>query len=230
MVRDGRQTAAGRSVLTILTAFGVLAGAALAGAAPAGAVPLGKRVAPGVTYRQFDISVAAGRTRGHLLTVDLNNPHVRLDLLYPGAVAARAAVSKLADSAGAVAGVNGDFFNITETQHPGVEATGATVGPAIADEQVLKAAVPTGQRFGPALPPGTTTTDVFGVGTDRRPRSPAPSPRPRGGSRSRASTSTRCRRIPSAPSPHAGAVPHGCARSAARTRTGLRRAARTPMR
>ncbi|MGW2745603.1 phosphodiester glycosidase family protein [Streptomyces sp. NPDC001450] len=147
-----------------------MAGAALAGAAPAGAVPLGRRVAPGVTYRQFDIEEAAGTAHAHLLTIDLNNPHVRLDLLYPGSVAARATVSELADSAGAVAGVNGDFFNISETQHPGVEATGATVGPAIADGQVLKAAVPKGQRFGPSLPPGTTTTDVLGVGTDGRAR------------------------------------------------------------
>ncbi|MEU1403005.1 phosphodiester glycosidase family protein [Streptomyces sp. NPDC005728] len=170
MARDRQQTAAGRSVLTVLTAFGVLAGAALAGAAPAGAVALDRRIAPGVTYRQFDIAAAAGEAHAHLLTVDLNNPHVRLDLLYPGTVAARATVSKLADSAGAVAGVNGDFFNITETQHPGVEATGATVGPAIAGGQVLKAAVPKGQRFGPSLPPGTTTQDVFGVGTDHRAR------------------------------------------------------------
>ncbi|MFF7974951.1 phosphodiester glycosidase family protein [Streptomyces sp. NPDC007905] len=146
----------------------MLAGAALTGAAPAGAVPLGRRIAPGVTYRQFDVDAAAGKAHAHLLTVDLANPHVRLDLLYPGAVAARATVSKLADAAGAVAGVNGDFFNITETQHPGVEATGASVGPAIAGGQVLKAAVPKGQRFGPALPPGTTTRDVLGVGTDRR--------------------------------------------------------------
>ncbi|GGV23615.1 hypothetical protein GCM10010260_75030 [Streptomyces filipinensis] len=157
-------------VLTVVTAFGVLAGAALAGAAPAGAVAAGKRIAPGVTYRQFDVEAGAGKAHAHLLTVDLANPHVRVGLLYPGVVAARATVSRLADSAGAVAGVNGDFFNITETQHPGVEATGASVGPAIADGQVLKAAVPTGQRFGPALPPGTNTRDVFGVGTDRRAR------------------------------------------------------------
>ncbi|EST20733.1 phosphodiester glycosidase family protein [Streptomyces roseochromogenus] len=148
----------------------MLAGAALAGAAPAGAVPDGKRIAPGVTYRQFDVDASAGPAHAHLLTVDLANPHVRVDLLHPGAVAARATVSAMADSAGAVAGVNGDFFNITETQHPGVEATGASVGPAIADGQVLKAAVPNGQRFGPSLPPGTTTEDVFGVGTDRRAR------------------------------------------------------------
>ncbi|GAA3115283.1 hypothetical protein GCM10017687_30650 [Streptomyces echinatus] len=30
--------------------------------------------------------------------------------------------------------------------------------------------MPTGQRFGPTLPPGTNTLDVFGVGTDRRAR------------------------------------------------------------
>nr|WP_318206136.1 phosphodiester glycosidase family protein [Streptomyces sp. SCL15-4] len=148
----------------------MLAGAALAGAAPAGAAPAGRRIAPGVTYRQFDVDAAKGTARVHLLTVDLGNPHVRVDLLYPGTVAARATVSRLADSAGAVAGVNGDFFHITETQHPGVDATGAPVGPAVANGQVLKAAVPKGQRFGPALPPGTDTREVLGVGTDRRAR------------------------------------------------------------
>jgi hypothetical protein len=142
----------------------------VAGAAPAGAAPAGQRIAPGVTYRQFDVRTAAGTAHDHLLTIDLADPHVRVGLLHPGAVAARATVSRLADSAGAVAGVNGDFFDITEAQHPGVEATGASVGPAVADGQVLKAAVPDGQRFGPALPPGTDTRDVFGVGTDRRAR------------------------------------------------------------
>ncbi|MCH5674460.1 phosphodiester glycosidase family protein [Streptomyces gilvus] len=159
-----------RSVLALLTAFGALAGAALVGAAPAGAVPAGTVVAKGVTYRQFDIQGAKGRTRAHLVTVDLRDTHVRLDLLYPGAVAARAPVSRLADAQGAVAGVNGDFFNIAETQHPGVEATGSTDGPAIAHGRPLKASVPDGQRFGPALPPGTITGDVLGVGTDRRAR------------------------------------------------------------
>lgn len=170
MTRRRRRSAAGRAVLTVVTAWGVLAGAALTGAAPADAAPAGRRIAPGVTYRQFDVDAAAGTAHAHLLTVDLDDPHVRVDLLHPGAVAARATVSRLADSAGATAGVNGDFFNITETQHPGVEATGAPVGPAVADGQVLKAAVPKGQRFGPALPPGTNTQEVFGVGTDRRAR------------------------------------------------------------
>ncbi|MFF4308615.1 phosphodiester glycosidase family protein [Streptomyces sp. 900105755] len=148
----------------------MLAGAALVGAAPAGAASGAGRIASGVAYRQFDLPAAKGTVHVHLLTVDLTDPHVRVDLLSPGAVAARSRVSTMADAAGAVAGVNGDFFNINETQHPGVEATGASVGPAIAHGRVLKSAVPTAQRFGPSLPPGTGTTDVFGVGVDRRAR------------------------------------------------------------
>ncbi|MGW7424689.1 phosphodiester glycosidase family protein [Streptomyces sp. NPDC054813] len=148
----------------------MLAGAALTGAAPAGAVSDTGQIASGVTYRQFDVPAAKGTVHAHLLTVDLTDRHVHVDLLEPGAVAARSPVSTMADTVGAVAGVNGDFFNITETQHPGVEATGASVGPAIAHGRLLKGAVPTAQRFGPALPPGTDTTDVLGVGVDRRAR------------------------------------------------------------
>ncbi|CCK31770.1 secreted protein [Streptomyces davaonensis JCM 4913] len=169
MTERQRRFTAARTALTLFTALGSLAGTALVGAAPASGVP-GGRIAPGVTYEQFDIQGAQGTAHGHLLRVDLTDPHVTLDLLYPGQVAARDTVSRLADTRGAVAGVNGDFFNITETQHPGVEVTGASVGPAVASGRTLKAAVPNGQRFGPALPPGTSTEDVLGMGVDRRAR------------------------------------------------------------
>lgn len=159
-----------RVVLTALLAWSALAGAALAGAAPAGAAPDARRVAPGVQYSEFDISAAHGVTRAHLVTVDLRDPRVRVDLLHPRAVAARATVSQLVGAQRAVAGINGDFFNITETQHPWVPATGSAVGPAVASGHALKAAVPRGQRFGPALPSGTSTEDVLGVGTDRTAR------------------------------------------------------------
>ncbi|MCF1594081.1 phosphodiester glycosidase family protein [Streptomyces muensis] len=169
MTRRQKRFGAARAAFTLLTALGALAGAALVGAAPAGAAQ-GTPIAPGVTYEEFDIPAAKGTTHAHVLTVDLRDPRVRLDLLHPGAVAARATVSRQATAQGAVAGVNGDFFNISETQHPGVQATGASVGPAVARGRALKAAVPNGQRFGPALPPGTSTEDVFGVGVDRRAR------------------------------------------------------------
>ncbi|MBO1330347.1 phosphodiester glycosidase family protein [Streptomyces sp. VRA16 Mangrove soil] len=163
-IRGGRTR-----LLAALGVAGLLAGTALTGAAPASAAS-GTEVAPGVTYTEFDIPAAKGTAHAHVLTVDLRDPHVRVDLLHPGAVGARATVSAMADAGGAVGGVNGDFFNITESQHPGVEATGAAVGPAIASGHTLKAAVPDGQRFGPALPPGTSTRDVLGVGVDRRAR------------------------------------------------------------
>ncbi|MFD9188669.1 phosphodiester glycosidase family protein [Streptomyces phaeochromogenes] len=170
-----RRTGRLRTALTVVAAWSALAGAALGGAAPASGAPDGgppgfHRLAPGVRYTEFDIPASKGVAHAHVLSVDLRNPRVSVDLLHPGAVAARAPVSRLADAQGAVAGVNGDFFNITETQHPGVEATGASVGPAIAGGRTLKAAVPDGQRFGPALPPGTSTRDVLGVGTDHRAR------------------------------------------------------------
>lgn len=160
-----------RTVLGLLVAWGVLATTGLVAAAPTAAGERAwTRLAPGVRYRQFDIAASKGPARAHLLTVDLHDPRVSVGLLYPGAVGARATLSTLAGGRGAVGGVNGDFFNITETQHPGVEATGASVGPAIADGRELKAAVPDGQRFGPVLPPGTSTREVIGVDGEHRAR------------------------------------------------------------
>ncbi|MFC8090011.1 phosphodiester glycosidase family protein [Streptomyces sp. NPDC057301] len=169
MTRRQKRFGTARAALTLLTALSALAGTALVGAAPAGAAQ-GTPVGPGVSYDEFDIAAARGTAHAHVLTIDLRNPRVRLDLLHPGAVAARATISEQATAQGAVAGVNGDFFNISEVQHPGVQATGASVGPAVARGQALKGAVPNGQRFGPPLPPGTSTEDVFGLGVDRRAR------------------------------------------------------------
>ncbi|MBE1484415.1 phosphodiester glycosidase family protein [Plantactinospora soyae] len=136
-------------------------------AAPGALVP--GALAPGVTYREFSRATAGGTVPGHLVEVDLRNPLVTVDLLTPGAVAARAPISQQANNRRAVAAVNGDFFNISNVQ-AGVEVTGSAVGPAIAGRDDLKAAVPNGQRFGPGLPPGTSTSDVLGVGVDRRGR------------------------------------------------------------
>ncbi|WP_055523866.1 phosphodiester glycosidase family protein [Streptomyces graminilatus] len=169
-MRGSGRFGTGRAAVTAVGVLAALAGASLTGAAPASGAPRAVRIAPGVSYAQFDILAARGVTHAHLLSVDLGNARVRVNLLHPGAVAARATVSRLADAKGAVAAVNGDFFNISEVQHPGVPATGASVGPAIASGAVLKAAVPNGQRFGPSMPPGVTTRAVLGVGIDRRAR------------------------------------------------------------
>ncbi|WP_338678066.1 phosphodiester glycosidase family protein [Streptomyces sp. SCSIO 30461] len=164
-----------RVVLSAVLAGGALVAPGPAAAAPATPAPTAKtsagvRLAPGVVYRRFDIATRSGPARAHLLTVDLRDPRVSVGLLYPGDVGARARLSSLADARKAVGGVNGDFFNIVESQHPGGEATGAPVGPAITGGRHLKAAVPDGQRFGPVLPPGTSTREVLGIGEDGRAR------------------------------------------------------------
>ncbi|MPZ17375.1 MAG: phosphodiester glycosidase family protein [Luteitalea sp.] len=126
----------------------------------------GQWLAPGVTYESLDVTTPRGTARAHIVEADLWNRRVLVDLLYPGVVAERQPLSDMADERHAVAGVNGDFFNISVTQ-PDVVPTDAPVGPAKATGMSLKAAVPTSQRFGPSLPPGTTVEDVLGVGADR---------------------------------------------------------------
>ena len=110
-----------------------------------------------------------GAAHAHVVSVDLSHPKVSVNLLFPGDVAQRLPLSAMANERQAVAGVNGDFFNISNTQ-PGVAPTDAPVGPAIASLLHLKGAVPTAQRFGPSLPAGATVEDVIGVGVDRKGR------------------------------------------------------------
>ena len=111
---------------------------------------------PGVVQRDFTTTGVAGEVMGHLVQVELLNPAVSTDLLTPGAVAARVPLAAMADARDAVAGINGDFFDI--------EGTGAAFGPAVAGSLPLQSAVPAGRRLAPPLPPGTTADAVFGVG------------------------------------------------------------------
>jgi hypothetical protein len=166
--RLGRWAVPAATVLAAVVAAGatpVVGNAAVSGLTYGPSV----RVAAGVGYQTFQLSAAAGHVRGYLVSADLRDPRVRVGLLHPDSVGERAAVSAMADAQHAVAGVNGDFFNISE-EHAGVTPTGSSDGPEIADGRDLKAAVPNSQRFGPGLPAGTSTRDVIGVGLDRRAR------------------------------------------------------------
>jgi hypothetical protein len=141
-------------------------------ASPAGAAMMTstRPLAAGVDLSTFRVSTATGTAGGDLVTVNLAEPGVSVGLLHPASVAAREQVSAMTADAHAVAGINADFFNIDESQHPGVAATGSSDGPEISAGQPLKAAVPDAQRFGPGLAPGTSTRDVVGLGTDGRAR------------------------------------------------------------
>lgn len=166
-----------RSVIPIVLVAGALVGpAGVAESASAGPfMQVGvqgtgnEQVARGVEFSSFVVSTAHGKAAVYLVTADLRDPNVGLNLLHPDAVAQSEQVSRMMLAQQAVAGTNGDFFNISET-HAGVPPTFSSDGPEVADGIALKANVPDGQGFGPALPPGTTTGDVFGMGADRRMR------------------------------------------------------------
>lgn len=164
-LRCGRRTP---TAVAVAALFVLVAPANGAVAGPRFADPT--QPAPGVRYETFSAPTSHGTAHGHLLTVDLDDARVKVELLRPGTggtvTGTRAPVSRLADARGAIAAVNGDFFDIAEDEHPTVRPTGSTVGPAVADGRPLKAAVPDGQRFGPALAPGTTDGDVLSIGTD----------------------------------------------------------------
>ncbi|SHK87491.1 Predicted protein [Pseudonocardia thermophila] len=115
-------------------------------------------VAPGVSHREFTTTAAAKQVVGDLVQVDMTVPNVRIDLLTAGKIAATKPVQEMADAAGAVAGINGDFFDIS--------ATGAPTGPAVQSGRPLKAAVPQGRRAAPAVP-GAEMDYAYAIGVDR---------------------------------------------------------------
>ena len=70
--------------------------------------PLG----PGITLRHLKTVDATGWYDQQVLTADLSNAAVKSDSLWAGKVAQGGPLSEAADDAGAVAGVNADFFDI----------------------------------------------------------------------------------------------------------------------
>ena len=77
-----------------------------------------EQLAPGVRYTAFTQHDARGPVRAHLISVDLDQKGVALDVVNPGKVASTATVKTLARKRGAVAAVNGDFFDIGRSGAP----------------------------------------------------------------------------------------------------------------
>nr|MDQ3640917.1 metallophosphoesterase [Actinomycetota bacterium] len=91
-------------------------------------------VAPGLVHTSFDRIDARGWVRGDVLVADLDEARLRVDYLNPGTVSGRAVLSEQAARKGAIAAVNGDFFDINDTGAPlgvGIESDpGSTTRPA----------------------------------------------------------------------------------------------------
>jgi phosphodiester glycosidase len=104
-----------------------------------------QRIGPGTTLERIQRSDPDGRMRAYVLRVDLAAPGVHAEVLFPGALSAVEPVSVMARRAGAIAGVNGDFFNI--------RASNAPVGPVVTGGRLIKG-------------PQRHRTRVAGVGVD----------------------------------------------------------------
>ncbi|WP_459968089.1 phosphodiester glycosidase family protein, partial [Nocardioides pyridinolyticus] len=76
------------------------------------------KVAPGVTYTRWSRTDARGPVRAHLLTIDPSTPGLTIDYASMGAVRRVAPVADILAQDKAVAGVNGDFYDIGHTGAP----------------------------------------------------------------------------------------------------------------
>lgn len=106
-------------LLTALLAFsGVSAGPSPA-SAPAVAADAGllatTSIAPGLTLIN---TTSSGPNRINILTANLNEPTLKPKYLNPGTVGATTTLTTMANRVGAVAAVNGDFFDIGATGAP----------------------------------------------------------------------------------------------------------------
>ena len=70
-------------------------------------------IAPGVVRYKYEISRDKKNAQANVVTVDLNNPHIKIDTVAGGGTYTnKATVSQMADRTNAVALVNGDFFTM----------------------------------------------------------------------------------------------------------------------
>jgi Phosphodiester glycosidase len=75
-------------------------------------------VAPGVTFRQWDQVDARGPIRASLLTIDITTPGLAIDYAASKSVRNRDTVRRMIARDGAIAGTNGDFYDIGDTGAP----------------------------------------------------------------------------------------------------------------
>jgi hypothetical protein len=102
------------ALLLALTLTCVLAAPA-ANAQPLALVDKTETLGPGVTLDHDVYLEASGFIDRNVVTVDLGRPDVTSDLLTAPSVAQGSALSQQVNAAGAVAGINGDFFDINNS-------------------------------------------------------------------------------------------------------------------
>ena len=76
------------------------------------------KIGPGIELSTFERFDARGWLNGEVMTINMASDAVSTDLLYPGVITSAKPVSEMAKQSRAVAGVNGDFFDINATKAP----------------------------------------------------------------------------------------------------------------
>jgi 3',5'-cyclic AMP phosphodiesterase CpdA len=110
-------------------------GAPVTGAPVTGGIPLtntSERIGPGIVLQHVKALDQKGWYDARFLSVDLSDRAVGTDLLTSGPVASAGPLSKAANKAGAVAGVNGEFFDIGSSN--------AAIGGEVQDGKLIKSA------------------------------------------------------------------------------------------
>ncbi|MEW6623624.1 MAG: stalk domain-containing protein [Bacillota bacterium] len=81
-------------------------------------------ITAGAVMREYAWDVTGGPAKVYVIEVDLKNPHVQIEVIPgSGKITQRLNVSAMAKNTGAVAAVNGDFFN--------TQGEGAPIGPMV---------------------------------------------------------------------------------------------------
>ncbi len=91
-------------------------------------------VGPGLTLTSFDRLDSRGWLRGDVLTVDLGAKGIAVDYLFSGKVAQAQLLTQQATRNNAIAAVNGDFFDMNNTNAP--------LGIGLSDGKLIQAPVP----------------------------------------------------------------------------------------
>ncbi|WP_221583581.1 phosphodiester glycosidase family protein [Microbacterium sp. G2-8] len=97
------------------------------------------RIAPGLDHVEFSRMESGGWVTGDVLVADLTTPTLSMDVLDSGSVAGVSPVSEQVEGSGAVAAVNGDYFDMNRT--------GAPVGTNVSSEGLRTAGAGAREAF-----------------------------------------------------------------------------------
>ncbi|ATW24314.1 phosphodiester glycosidase family protein [Candidatus Formimonas warabiya] len=105
----------------------------------------------GAVLQQYAVNTGAGKAKVYVTKINLKDPYIKLDVIYgaKGKLGKNQTVDKLADEYGAIAAINGDFFDMT---------SGSTLGPIMSDNSWI------------TTPSGIEGLSGFGVTKDAEPQ------------------------------------------------------------